>query len=434
MLQPVDHLIRLALCHVAVLASSQSARTLPDFAGAAGRAEWRYAVAASPQVDDANYAFERKERLRTLPRMDDVRSQGHFGRAAQLSTLAFAGQGLFYLLTVVLARRLGVDGFEAYSVAVAAVVLLASFATWGLEKYAMRVLPSPLRARRLGACEGIPALRSAPHPLDLAAGGHGAGGRLDLVGDRHPGGRSAGRRCGLPGASGRGARPVRRRGAERHRPRDSGDGHLPGRDSGRGTRPRRLGAVPAVRDRRRHGRGLLGPRMGAWPRNDGDRDPAHHAALPSGAAAPQVEARTWQREALPFVAYSLSLTFIGQAGVIALDRLQPSAAAVGAYAVCNGDGEPGGRPRHRHEPLLRASPLDAARTTGLCVDSSSAPRTPSAGCYPRWRCFSPWSSASGARSSRSSAPNSWTRASWRSPSSRPQPRSRSLFSLSRLRT
>jgi O-antigen/teichoic acid export membrane protein len=71
-----------------------------------------------------------------------VRFRGHFGRAAQLATLAIAGQGLFYLLTVVLARRLGVDGFEAYSVAVAAVVLLASFATWGLEKYAMRVLPS----------------------------------------------------------------------------------------------------------------------------------------------------------------------------------------------------------------------------------------------------------------------------------------------------
>ncbi len=62
-----------------------------------------------------------------------MRLQGHFGRAAQLSTLAIAGQGLFYLLTVVLARRLGVDGFEAYSVAVAAVVLLASVATRGLE-------------------------------------------------------------------------------------------------------------------------------------------------------------------------------------------------------------------------------------------------------------------------------------------------------------
>lgn len=66
----------------------------------------------------------------------------HFGRAVKLSTLAIAGQGLFYGLSVLLARRLGVDGFEAYSVAVAAVLLLASVSTLGLEKYALRVLPS----------------------------------------------------------------------------------------------------------------------------------------------------------------------------------------------------------------------------------------------------------------------------------------------------
>ena len=74
--------------------------------------------------------------------MGEVRFQGNISRAAKLSTLAFAGQGIYTLLTVVLARRLGVDGFEAFSVAVASVVLLASLATWGLEKYAMRVLPS----------------------------------------------------------------------------------------------------------------------------------------------------------------------------------------------------------------------------------------------------------------------------------------------------
>ena len=51
--------------------------------------------------------------------MDEASSQGHLSRAARLSTLAFTGQGLYYLLTIVLARTLGVHGFEAYSVAVA---------------------------------------------------------------------------------------------------------------------------------------------------------------------------------------------------------------------------------------------------------------------------------------------------------------------------
>jgi O-antigen/teichoic acid export membrane protein len=53
-------------------------------------------------------------------------------------------------------------------------------------------------------------------------------------------------------------------------------------------------------------------------------------------AAVQEEARSWHREAFPFLAYSLSLSFVAQAGVIALDRLQPSAVAVGAYAAAAG--------------------------------------------------------------------------------------------------
>ena len=61
-------------------------------------------------------------------------------------------------------------------------------------------------------------------------------------------------------------------------------------------------------------------------------------AIPSAVwrAAAQEEGRRWAGEALPFVAYSLSLTFVAQAGVIALDRLQPSAIAVGAYAAASG--------------------------------------------------------------------------------------------------
>jgi hypothetical protein len=54
------------------------------------------------------------------------------------------------------------------------------------------------------------------------------------------------------------------------------------------------------------------------------------------AAPAREEARTWGREALPFLTYSLSLTVVAQTGVIALDRLQPSAVAVGAYAAASG--------------------------------------------------------------------------------------------------
>jgi O-antigen/teichoic acid export membrane protein len=66
---------------------------------------------------------------------------GHIGRATRLALLATAGQGVIYLLTVVLARQLGVDGFEAYAVASAAFTLMVTFAPRGIEKFALRVLP-----------------------------------------------------------------------------------------------------------------------------------------------------------------------------------------------------------------------------------------------------------------------------------------------------
>lgn len=63
-------------------------------------------------------------------------------KALQLCLLALVNYLLFYSIGVLLARVLGVAGFKAYSVAVATVTLLASFATLGLEKYAQRILPA----------------------------------------------------------------------------------------------------------------------------------------------------------------------------------------------------------------------------------------------------------------------------------------------------
>ena len=67
---------------------------------------------------------------------------GHIGRAAKLAMLAVTGQGVIYLLTIVLARQLGVEGFEAYAVASAAFTLMVVYAPRGTEKYALRSLPA----------------------------------------------------------------------------------------------------------------------------------------------------------------------------------------------------------------------------------------------------------------------------------------------------
>jgi O-antigen/teichoic acid export membrane protein len=55
--------------------------------------------------------------------------------------LAVAGQSVAYFLTIVLARNLGVGGFEAYAVASAIFTLMVMYTPRGLEKYALRILP-----------------------------------------------------------------------------------------------------------------------------------------------------------------------------------------------------------------------------------------------------------------------------------------------------
>jgi O-antigen/teichoic acid export membrane protein len=60
----------------------------------------------------------------------------------KLAMLAVAGQTVAYFLAVVLARQLGVEGFEAYAVASAAFTLMVMYAPRGLEKYSLRLLPA----------------------------------------------------------------------------------------------------------------------------------------------------------------------------------------------------------------------------------------------------------------------------------------------------
>ena len=58
--------------------------------------------------------------------------------------LAAAGQAISYALAILLARRLGVAGFEAYAVASAVFILMVAVAPCGIDKYAIRVVPALL--------------------------------------------------------------------------------------------------------------------------------------------------------------------------------------------------------------------------------------------------------------------------------------------------
>lgn len=80
------------------------------------------------------------------------RSRAH---ASQLVGVAIAGQGVGYLLSVLLARRLSLEGFEAYLVASAAFILLATFAARGSEKYALLRFPALLRREDWGMAHGL---------------------------------------------------------------------------------------------------------------------------------------------------------------------------------------------------------------------------------------------------------------------------------------
>jgi O-antigen/teichoic acid export membrane protein len=69
--------------------------------------------------------------------------------------LAVAGQSVAYFLAITLARQLGVDGFEAYAVASAAFTLMVVFAPRGIEKYALRSLPAFLERGDWGRAGGF---------------------------------------------------------------------------------------------------------------------------------------------------------------------------------------------------------------------------------------------------------------------------------------
>lgn len=72
-----------------------------------------------------------------------------------LVAIAVAGQAAGYALAVLTARRLGVAGFEAYAVASAVFILLATIAPLGAEKYVLRQLPAMFRRAEWGRARGL---------------------------------------------------------------------------------------------------------------------------------------------------------------------------------------------------------------------------------------------------------------------------------------
>jgi O-antigen/teichoic acid export membrane protein len=85
----------------------------------------------------------------------------------RLSVLSLCGQAVAYVLGILLARYLGVEGFEAYVVASAAFILLVTLVPQGLEKYSLKLLPPLLDRRELAPLRGY--LRFATFRILLAS-------------------------------------------------------------------------------------------------------------------------------------------------------------------------------------------------------------------------------------------------------------------------
>ena len=69
--------------------------------------------------------------------------------------IAIGGQSVAYFLTVVLARQLGVEGFEAYAVASAVFTLMVMLSPRGIEKYTLRLLPALIERGDWGRARGF---------------------------------------------------------------------------------------------------------------------------------------------------------------------------------------------------------------------------------------------------------------------------------------
>lgn len=262
------------------------------------------------------------------------RSVGQWGSPLMLAGMAVAGQVIAYLLSAVLARRLGVDEFEAYVVASAAFILMVTVAPRGVEKYALRVLPALLDRGDWGLAKGLLRFglrRTLMTSLIIglvvsvwawSVRDFSDATRLAIVVSclALPVGAMVHFEVEVLSALGREATALA---------------------LFRVAVPCMTFALIGVL--------LASPLTISGPMAVGCWGIAWAVTLALMAfevrrAAPSAlfraqqieEFATWRTEAQPFFIYRVSLGLLGQAGVIALDWLQPSAAAVGAYAAAMG--------------------------------------------------------------------------------------------------
>lgn len=255
-------------------------------------------------------------------------------RAARLAVTAIAGQGMAYLLALLLARRLGVAGFEAYAVSGAVFVLMATFAPRGIEKYALRALPALLERADWAGARGFLRFglqRTLATALLVGAGVAAWAAWLGDLSDTTrwaivvscaslPAGALVHYGLEVLSATGREVRAL-----ALYRVATPVLALL------------FVLVLPALAVEL-SGAIAAGCWGVAWVLVLGLMALEARRTLPQAVlrAAPAQDSALWQAEARPFFVYRLSLALLGHTGVLALDALQPSAAAVGAYAVAMG--------------------------------------------------------------------------------------------------
>ncbi len=255
-------------------------------------------------------------------------------QATWLVGLAIAGQALGYGLSVLAARRLGVDGFEAYVVASAVFIVLAAFAPRGAEKYALRRLPALVERADWGRARGLLRFGLRRTILTSLVIGASLGAWIGWGGEHSdetrmailvtclslPAGALAHYGVEVLTAMGR---PMLALGTFK----------LLVPALALALAGALLTGLAEV-----SGALVIGCWGLAWVVAMAVMATAFRRSAPRAmlAAEPVMEPAVWRSETRPFFVYRVSLALVGQAGVIALELLHPSAVAVGAYAAAMG--------------------------------------------------------------------------------------------------
>lgn len=240
------------------------------------------------------------------------------------------GHAITYLLSILFARTLGVEGFEAYVVAAAAFVLMVNVAPLGLDKYAIRLLPALFErgdwaraagfqrfaARRILRASTLLLAAAIVWIVFQGAAGSAMGRALFASALSLPAAALVLFLAGVLAASGGEARA-----------------NLAVRVAVPAGTLVFVGIVLATPTRFT---GALAISCWgaswivsyAWLSIEAARQQP-----PEALAARPIEDPRWAAEARTFWAYGVTMALMSQAGVVALELLQASSAAVGAYAA-----------------------------------------------------------------------------------------------------